>query len=166
MDINTDWDPTTYFKELISRNKLAQAHGFDFVSVPNVFGAMMLASERTKSLAHVAFCETSDGSAVQGQSAGFFRRKVFTVFLLYRYDIKDEAQRMTRLNICRTLRDQIYSRFIRDSEELEAATSYALQTSIQERDTPTFTLDGCTGTWFQMQVDVPVDLRYNPDLWT
>lgn len=128
---------------------------------------MTLASDRTKSLAHIAFCETSDGSTVQGQSAGFFRRSVFTVFLLYRHDIKNEQQRMERLNICRELRDQIYSYIIRDSENMMTDNfDYALQTSIQERDTPTFTLDGCTGTWFQMQIDVPVDLRYNPEQWT
>lgn len=166
MDVTTEWDPSIYFREIVAKNKLATEHKFSFVTVPSVIGAMMLAADRTKSSAHVAFCETSDGSTTQGMSAGFFRRKVFTVFVLYRYDIKNEAQRNERLNICRTLRDQIYSRFLRDSEELEAATSYAFQTSIQERDTPQFTLDGCTGTWFQMQVDIPVDLRYNPEEWT
>lgn len=165
MDIHTEWDPSIYFREVVSQNKLAEEHSFSFVTVPSIIGAMMLASDRTKSVAHVAFCETSDGSTAQGLSAGFFRRKVFTVFILYRYDIKNEAQRMERLNICRELRDQIYSRFLRDSETLEDALSYSFQTSIQERDTPQFTLDGCTGTWFQMQVDIPVDLRYKAEQW-
>ncbi len=166
MQIISEWDATQYFRDMTTQNILAQQHGFLFVTVPSIAAAFALAEDRTKSAAHVAFCETSDGQMRQGNSGGYFRHKVYTVFILHRANIKSEADKNAKLNICRNIRDQFYSRLITEAEELEAATSYIFQQSIQERDTPTFTLDGCVGTFFQLEFDIPVDLRYNPSQWT
>lgn len=165
MQVFTEWDATLYFRTLTEQNILAKEHGFDFVPVPSIAAAFALAESRTKTVAHVAFCETSDGSTRQGESGGYFRRKVYTVFIVYRADIKNEADKQAKLGICRALRDQFYSRLITEAEELEAATSYIFQQSIQERDTPTFTLDGSVATFFNLEFDIPLDLRYNPAQW-
>lgn len=166
MQIISEWDATQYFRTLTAQNKLAQQHGFDFVPVPSIAAAFALAEARTKSVAHVAFCETSDGQMREGRSGGYFRHKVYTVFIMLRANIKSEADKKAKLDICRNIRDQFYSRLITEQDELEAATSYIFQQSIQERDTPTFTLDGSVATFFQLEFDIPVDLRYNPEQWT
>nr|DAY94275.1 MAG TPA: hypothetical protein [Caudoviricetes sp.] len=164
MDTRTSFDGYEYFKAVHAKSKLARSEGFFFCRVAGLGGMEEALNEMSENISFFCVDDTTDGTTVQ-RNGGFFKRRVFTVFLLKRYQFNDMAERHEAMGICRTLFDKICSRMLVDKERLLEDLIYLNTDRIHFREMEKYFLNGCTGLYFIVDVDEPIDLSYEPDEW-
>lgn len=165
MDAKTFFDSYAYFGDLCRRNKLAQQHAFEFCRCTGLSGLQEALDEFSTASAFFCIDDTTDGTTFQ-RNGGFFQRRILTVFLLKGYKFDDMADRMVSLTICRILFQQLYSRMISDSEELLNDFVYLNTDRVHFRELENYFLNGCTGLYFMIDVDEPIDLSYEKEEWS
>ena len=114
-----------------------------------------------------AFVVTDDivtGGTVQ-KSGAFFQRRTFTVHIVCRYRQGDEEDRKGKAQLCRELLRQLQSRLLRDEAQLHNNLAYIDLTRMPVADVGQYFLDGCTGLYFQVNFDEPIDIAYNAEEW-
>ncbi len=121
-----------------------------------------------ESLDHANFVCTSDicEESSYSRGGGFFKRRVFTVFIISRYEFGNNADQARKIADCRELFRQFHSRLLRDSQRLQDELIYMDTANIRSRELGGVFLNGCTGLYFMVTVDEPMDIRYNADEWT
>lgn len=164
MDTKNLFDSYDYFGDLCQRNKLAKQHGFQFCRCTGLNGLQEAIDKFRTASSFFCIDDTTDGTTFQ-RNGGFFQRRIFTVFLLKSYKFDNMTDRMTSLMICRTLFTQLYSRMIADSEELLSDFVYLNTDRVHFREIENYFLNGCTGLYFMIDVDEPVDLSYEKAEW-
>lgn len=147
-----------YFERLATTNKLAKENNFLFCRTSGISGLEEAMSNLQKAQAFFCCDDVTDGSIIS-RNGNFFTRYIFTVFLLKRTDVRDMKEVNATMEICRTLRTQIYKRILRDSEIIEELT-YLDRSAVLFRELEKTALAGCTGTYFMFNVDIPTDLSY------
>ncbi len=165
MDAKNLFDAEEYFAGLCASNKLAAASGFKFCTcsgIESLQGPLELFSTDK-----AFFCvdDTNDALLFQGKSGGWYKKRVFTVFLMHRYDFGLEPSRKAALAICRKLYFQIVSRLIVDAESLENELVYLRTDNVHSRELGQYFLNGCTGLYFMTEVSEPVDLTFDESEW-
>lgn len=158
------FDATKYFEELISRNKLARSERFRFCRITSVEAAEELLTSMRRETSFFAITEATDGNAADNGS-GYFRRKIYTCFLMRRFKTGDETERAKAMEVCYTLRDQLYTRMLVDAEQLASDLIYLDVATIYEHDLPNMTLNGCCGLFFTFSLDTPLSLEFDADAW-
>lgn len=164
MDNKSFFDSYTYFGELCQKNKLAQQHRFQLCRCAGLNGLQEAIDKFRSASAFFCIDDTTDGTTFQ-RNGGFFQRRVFTIFLLKQYRFDDMAERMTSMMVCRILFSQLYSRMLADSEQLLNDLIYLNTDRIHFREVENYFLNGCTGLYFMIDVDEPVDLSYEKEEW-
>lgn len=159
-----NFDGYSYFEQICSKNKLAIEQGFRFCRVMGLHGMEEAISGIKKHTCFFCVDDTNDGTTVQS-NGGFFKRRVFTVFLLKRYKFGDMEEQHRALEVCRRLYDQICSRMIVDKEELGNQLIYLNTERIHFREMEKYFLSGCAGVYFMIDVDEPINLCYEPEQW-
>lgn len=159
------FDFNGYMEGLCFKNRLARALAFQPCSCSGIQYLEGMLSH-LRSVANF-FCvsDVSDGSTVC-RGGGYFRRRVFTVYLLMRFTTGDTMQQEQRMDTCRELFRQVHSRLLRDEARLDNELVYLNVADIRSRDLGGMFLTGCTGLYFMVSVDEPVNLCYNVDEWT
>lgn len=159
------FDFLSYMKALCTANRLAQANHFapSTCSGINYVEGMLEQYQTTAN-----FLCTSDvcSESTFLSSGGWFKRRVYMVFILMRYEYANAADCAAKLNTCRELFRQLKSRFVRDSERLQESLTYLNAADIRSNEIGGTFLNGCTGLYFQLSVDEPTELVYNPEEWT
>ena len=99
---------------------------------------------------------------------GYFRKSVYTVFIVAPYRIDDMAEREQQLNLCRTIFRQMHSRLIHDREKMtyDDALEYMQVERIYSNEFPEYLMSGVTGLYFMVENDEPIDLTYDSRQWT
>lgn len=164
MDNKSFFDSYTYFGELCEKNKLAQLHRFQLCRCAGLNGLQEAIDKFRTASAFFCIDDTTDGTTFQ-RNGGFFQRRVFTIFLLKQYRFDDMAERMASLMVCRILFSQLYSRMLADSEQLLNDFIYLNTDRVHFREIENFFLNGCTGLYFMIDVDEPIDLSYEKEEW-
>lgn len=158
------FDFTTYMRLICDQNKMARAHKFvhSTCSGINYLEGMLEQYQTTAN-----FVCTSDvcSESTFLASGGWFKRRVFMVFLLMRYEYGNGEDYQRKLNYCRELFRQIKSRFIHDSEKLSSHLVYLNASDIRSNELGGTFLNGCTGLYFQISMDEPTELTYNDGEW-
>ena len=164
MDGKSLFDFHSYLYELTEKNKLARQHDFLPCSCS---GIGYLEELLTNNRSHKAFVCVSDVSedSTQRHSGGWFKRRVFTVFILSRYNTRSMNDYREKVTLCRELFRQLHSRFILDEHDLQNDLAYLNVGDIRSRELGGQFLNGCTGLYFTLAVDEPIDLCYNSDEW-
>ncbi len=165
MDAKSYFDIEGYFEGICKRNKFAQENKFHFCTcsgAENLQGP--IAKFRTE---QAFFCvdDTNDGTLFRGRSGGWFKNRTMTVFLLHRYKMQDMKDRAAKMDICRELFRQIASRMLVDEHNLSNDLIYLQTDNILSREFGEYTLSGCTGLYFMVDVAEPTDLVYDADEW-
>lgn len=164
MEVRNNFNAYDYFEKICAKNKLARSERFGFCRVTGLEGMEEALTNLRKTEAFFCIDATNDGSTVQA-NGGFFKRRVFTVFLLKRYKFGDMSAHQEALGICRALFDQICSRMLLDREILLGDLIYLNTDRIHFREMEKYFLSGCAGIYFMIDIDEPLDLSYESEQW-
>lgn len=164
MNAKTFFDFNAYMARLTRQNRLAKAEGFhpcDCSGIAHLEG--ILQNMRTKK-AFVCTSDVAEESTVN-RGGGYFKRRVFTVFIIKRFRTGDMASYSEALDTCRELMRQLHSKFIIDEADLQNDLVYLNVGNVKSRELGGQFLDSATGLYFTISMDEPTDLRYNADEW-
>ncbi|KXB86089.1 hypothetical protein HMPREF3034_00037 [Prevotella sp. DNF00663] len=160
------FDIFEYIKDIGSKNKLAVNNKFKtvFCSGPESIQGVMQQFTKTAN-----FIMVDDTTAQNTFSAGvsFFKKDVYTVFILagYRYD--DMQDRENKLNLCRRLFRQIHSKMIFDKIQMtyDDKLEYLEVDKIYSNEIGRYAMNGVTGLYFMVQNVQPIELEYDDTEW-
>ncbi len=159
-----NFDLYSYVEKLISTNRLARDNAFLYCRCSGAAGLEEVMQQWRRHNNFVAVDDFSDGRLFRAPGGGYFTRYIFTIFIFARCRRDDMTDTLAKLNLCRTLRTQLYSRFIRDRHTVPAIRYMNAEEMIfHEYSAPA--LNGCTGTFMQFNVDIPTCLCYDETEW-
>ena len=164
MNAKTFFDFNAYMARLTRQNRLAKAEGFhpcNCSGIAHLEG--ILQNMRTKK-AFVCTSDVAEGSTVN-RGGGYFKRRVFTAFIIKRFRTGDMASYSAALDTCRELMRQLHSKFIIDEADLQNDLVYLNVGNVKSRELGGQFLDSATGLYFTISMDEPTDLRYNAAEW-
>ena len=164
MNTKTLFDFVGYIKGLTQQNRLANNHQFVPCTCSGIGYLEDVLSRLRNERAFVCVSDVCEESITR-HGGGWFKRRVFTVFLLSRYNVRDTEDYRTKMNLCRELFRQFHSRFIVDEHRLQSELTYMAVDEIRSRELGGQFLNGCTGLYFMVALDEPTDLQYNQDEW-
>lgn len=164
MNAKTFFDFNAYMARLTRQNRLAKAEGFhpcNCSGIAHLEG--ILKNMRTKK-AFVCTSDVAEESTVN-RGGGYFKRRVFTAFIIKRFRTGDMASYSAALDTCRELMRQLHSKFIIDEADLQNDLVYLNVGNVKSRELGGQFLDSATGLYFTISMDEPTDLRYNAAEW-
>lgn len=160
------FDALAYFATLGRKNKLARQNGFvtDFCSGPGALEPLMAQYREAQNF--ILVDDTTSANTFSNK-AGWFDRNVYCVHILAGYDHGDAESYANALRLCRQLFRQLLSRIIMDKESYRYGPSlmYLNTANIYSSEYGRYSFNGCTGLFFQIQNDEPVDLVFSADEW-
>lgn len=157
-----DWDASTYFERLTSKNKLAQAEGFRFCRVSGLDGFEEALSAMQNTTAFVCVDELGAGYSQIAPSPR--TRRVKTVYLAIRHPVDDMLARQQCFETMRELFRQFMTAFIRERTSIEEHFLY-VDPRIQFSEISQYFMSGCACASFQVSVDSMTNLCYDGDEW-
>ena len=162
-----NFDPLDYFKHLAETNRMCRENGFKpvFCSGPeNLEGVM---AEYRDTANFVIIDDTTDNN-VHFNKPGWFRKTVYTVWIVAAYDYNDMEQRKERMNLCREIYRQFLSRALRDRSSMRygEAMYYFGTSNVYYKELGRYSLNGATGLYFMIENDIPEDLTYKNEEWS
>ena len=159
------FDIIAYLQGLVSRNRLANARGFCFSTCSGVQALEGLLTDMRDATRFVCVSDVTQGNTTyNGQS--WSARRVATVFILSRYELGNAASYAAAITECRALMNQLLSGMLHDAERIANATEASLRLDeVRSNELGGTFLDGCTGLYFMVGVDEPLDIAYHDEDW-
>ena len=165
MDPYSYFDAIDYFKRMSSANRLAVEHKFKFCTCSGIETLQEPLDEFRTTSAFFCVDDTNDGAMFRGKNGGWYKKRTFTVFLMYRHEFNNMPERAERLDVCRRLFNQVVSKLIVDADDLSNDLVYLDTGNILSREFGQYVLNGCTGLYFMIDVTEPVNLEYDSEQW-
>ena len=153
-----------YIEELTNANRLCVRRGYKFCTCSGLGYLEGLLQEMRTSKNFVCVCDICE-EATQQRGGAWYKRRAFTVFVLARYDIKNRESQKIAIEECREVQRQFHSRFIVDEGALASRLAYLDTSLVRSRELGGDFLDGCTGLYFTVTIDEPLNLAYDYNLW-
>lgn len=164
MNAKTQFDFNTYLQQLVATNKTCKANGFHFCTCTGIDGMEGVLHSFQREHAFIAVDEVTTGQTVK-HGGGWFQRRTITIFVLHRCRYGDEADRQQKLALTRDILRQLQSRFIIDEEDLCNDLIYLQLDNMPTTEIGAHFANGCTGLFFMLNVDEPIDLHYDASEW-
>lgn len=161
--MNFQFDAEGFFKELTKKNKLATSLGFAFGSCSGIDGFYDAVAQNNSAPNIIVIDDSSEGYLSLVNSP--FARSVKTLFLSMRHKASDQNARNFALEQMREIFRQFMSVLIRERTKLEEQGIYIDQ-RIQFNEIDSYFCTGAACAYFQIAVDVPQSLCFNPQEWT
>ena len=149
------WNAVTYFENLNKKLKLTVDNKYKFSRVTG-FEYLEDILDDLKQQAYLAVDDTDDGVTVR-EGAGYFVKRVITVFILRRYKVGDQADRESKLAETRLIRNKFTARLIKDSNTNDDLM-YLDKTRFPYKEVPGYFAAGTCGIYFFVTVKEPTDL--------
>lgn len=162
--IDTAFDFHAYIATLTRSNLLARREGFLPCTCSGLGYLEGMLQQMRTTRAWVCTSDVCDESTARHGGA-WFRRRVFTVFIVRRHDPRHDTDHIRQMNTCRELFRQFHTRFIHDEEQLRSRLCYLGVDDVRSRELGGEFLAGATGLYFMIAVDEPVNLCYDPGGW-
>lgn len=156
------FDASSYFENCNSKLKLTVDNGYKF-SLVSGFEYLEDILKDIKQPAYLAVDDTDDGLIVR-DGAGYFLKRVITVFILRRYKIGDQVERKTKLAETRLIRNKLTARLIKDSNNLDELM-YLDKSRFPYKEVPGYFAAGTCGIYFFVTIKEPTNLCENQDDW-
>ena len=115
-----------------------------------------------RSLHFLALDESQDGNTFRGGGGGFFEKRFYTVFLLFRLD-RSENNREAGMDEVRMIYHKIHSKLLKDRKELSDMFFVDENLQFNEID---YVGNNCAGLMFHLINDEAIDLTYDPNEWS
>lgn len=158
------FDFKSYLSSLCEQNKLAKTMGVHFCTCTG-FGMLEEALDEIRNKkAFVCMSDVTDAATIQ-RGGGWFKRRLFTAYILEKTEFGDMDGQRAALDRCRELLRQFHSRFIVDEAKLGSEAAYLDVGNLKSRELAGQVLTGYTGLHFMIALDEPLLLAYNDDEW-
>lgn len=157
-----NWDAIKYFRTIVEHNRFAQNNGFRFYAVSELAGFEEALDNMQSTKAFVCVSDVSTGTISLANSPSTVRTK--TVFIAMRHPLNDMARRMACFEKMRELFRQLMSHLLRERTRLVEQRVF-LHTDIRFQEIDKYFFSGCAAAYFQIVVDTPTTLVFNPDEW-
>ena len=144
---NINWDATSFFERLASKNKLAIAEGFCFCRVSGLEGFEDALHNMQTTSAFIAVSDISQGYTELNTTPH--------THMVARQECMDTMRELFR---------QFMSMLIQEKTRVEEEHIY-LDPRISFQEIDRYFLSGCACAYFQVATDVYTDLRYNSQEW-
>jgi hypothetical protein len=160
------FDLFSYIKEIGEKNKLAVDKNFKtvFCSGPESIQGIIQQFTKTGN-----FIMVDDTTAQNTFSSGvtFFKKDVYTVFILSGYRWDDMKDREEKMNLCRRIFRQIHSKMLHDKEQMTYGDmlEYLEVDKIYSNEIGRYAMNGVTGLYFMIQNVQPIELEYDDAEW-
>lgn len=154
------FDALHYFETLAMQNKLCVENGFKpvFCSGPDSIEGIIQQFQKTANF--VCIDDTTDQN-LYSQGVSYFKRRVYTVFVLAQYRWDDMEDREDKLNLCREVFKQFVKRMIWDRTQREDdETAFLNVEKIYSKEFGRYTMNGVTGLYFMVENDEPASMEY------
>ena len=160
------FDALHYFEQLAQKNRLCQEHGFKpvFCSGPESIEGIMQEFQKTANF--IMIDDTTDQN-LYSEGVSYFKRRVYTVFVLASYKWDDMEDREQKLNLCREIFSQFVRRMIWDKEHREDEDddiTFLNVEKIYSKEFGRYTMSGVTGLYFMVENDEPESMEYEDEL--
>ncbi len=165
MTTNKTFDAYAFFSDMWKKNRLIQGEKFALSRVSGMEGLPNMLQDKQHSN-FFAVDTTSDGKIYQAGNGGWFKRRVFTIFLLMRCRDRSENTRASKLKTCQDLIRQMTSYMIAQEEILANSGVRLNSNRIASHEFEHWVLMDVTGCYVVFNVDEPTDLKLNADEWT
>lgn len=160
------FDAHAYFEGIRNKNKLLIAGNYKYCKVTGLSNMEEAISNFKKEKAYFCVDATEDGDTFQSAGGGFMERRQTTLFVLKKIQYNNMDEQDAALKECRAIYRTILTKLILDRRRLENEMVYLRVNRIPFHEIPGYYLSGCTGLYFTVTIDVPVELCYNADQWT
>ena len=157
------FDALTYFETLAKKNKLCVEKGFKpvFCSGPDSIEGIMQQFQKTANF--VCIDDTTDQN-LYSEGVSYFKRRVYTVFVLAQYRWDDMKDREDKLNLCREVFKQFVKRMIWDRTQREDdETAFLNVEKVYSKEFGRYTMSGVTGLYFMVENDEPASMEYEDE---
>ena len=159
---NGIFDALSYFMTLARQNRLCVENGFMpvFCSGPESLEGIMQQFQKTANF--VCIDDTTDQN-LYSQGVSYFKRRVYTVFILAQYRWDDMKDRERKLNLCRKVFSQFVRRMIWDRNRHDSEDddiTFLNVEKIYSKEFGRYTMNGVTGLYFMVENDEPESMEY------
>ena len=111
----------------------------------------------------VCIDDTTDQN-LYSEGVSYFKRRVYTVFVLAQYRWDDMKDREDKLNLCREVFKQFVKRMIWDRTQREDdETAFLNVEKIYSKEFGRYTMNGVTGLYFMVENDEPASMEYEDE---
>ena len=156
------FNASDYFKNCNSKLKLCVDNGYKFSRVSGIEYLEDILTD-LKQPAYLAVDDTDDGVTVR-EGAGYFVKRVITVFILRRYKLSDQVDRETKLAETRLIRNKLTAKLIKDSNTVDELM-FLDKTRFPYKEVPGYFASGTCGIYFFVTIKEPTNLVHNGDDW-
>lgn len=157
------FDALHYFETLAKQNRLCVENGFKpvFCSGPDSIEGIINNFQKTANF--VCIDDTTDQN-LYSEGVSYFKRRVYTVFILASYRWDDMEDREQKLNLCREVFKQFVKRMIWDRTQREDdETAFLNVEKIYSKEFGRYTMNGVTGLYFMVENDEPASMEYEDE---
>ena len=161
------FDALHYFEQLAEKNKLCRENGFKpvFCSGPDSIEGIIREFQKTANF--VCIDDTTDQN-LYSEGVSYFKRRVYTVFILAAYRWDDMEDREAKLNLCREVFAQFVRRMIWDRNLIEMSSrddiTFLNVEKIYSKEFGRYTMSGVTGLYFMVENDEPASMEYEDEM--
>lgn len=155
-----------YFTQLAKSSRQAQDNKFYpcLCSGPDSIQGVM---ENFRKQQNFIMVDDTTSQQTFSNGVGYFRRDVYTIFILAHYRIDDMIDREEKLNLCRQIFRQFHSRLLHDRDELgDDRLTFLQLNNVYSSELPRYSYNGVTGLYFMIQNEEPIDICYDESEWT
>ena len=163
---NGIFDALAYFTQLAEHNRLCVENGFKPVICSGIESLQGVLQEYQKTANFICIDDTADQN-MHTKGVTFFKKRVYTVFIVAQYKWDDMKERQQKLNLCRKIFSQFVSRVIHDknSDEYFDDMEFVNVDNIYSREFGKYSWNGVTGLYFMLENDEPEDLVMEANDW-
>ena len=158
------FDALSYFKQLAEKNILCRKNGFKpvFCSGPDSIEGVMSEFQTTANF--VMIDDTTDQN-LYSEGVSYFKRRVYTVFVLASYKWDDMDDREEKLKLCREIFQQFVRRMIWDKTQGEDSDDMTFLNveKVYSKEFGRYTMSGVTGLYFMVENDEPTSMDYEDE---
>ena len=162
LDKNYNWDATTYFRDLLQHNKLAQSKGYKFAMVSGLYGLEEYIETAKKTTAAVCVSDQSSGFTDMNNTP--HTRRVKTIFMMKRHALNDMKARQACLDEMREIFRQFLSALFKERTKIEQGILY-LDPRVSFTEIEQYFAMGTACAYFQISFDVYTNLVYRDEEW-
>lgn len=162
LEKNYNWDATSFFRDLVSRNKLAQEKGYRFARVSGLAGLEEYIEQAQTATAAICVSDISPGFTDMNNTP--HTRRVKTVFLMKRHALNNMDTRQACMDEMREIFRQFMSVLFKERTRIEQGVLY-LDPRVQFTEIEQYFAMGAACAYFQIAFDVYTNLVYRPEEW-
>jgi hypothetical protein len=165
MNNNIPFDFSTYLEQLTKQNKLCKNNNFIFCTASGINYLEGILENFRKSKAFICCSDVTEGGTSFGPS-NWYNKRVLTAFILHRFRQGNTTDYNAKLQLCREIYTQFMSKMLKDEDDNIANMDYLDTHNVIWRELGGTFLNGCTGLYFMISLNEPVNLAYDEQEWT